>query len=205
MEKDFTGQGGIVLYPDGTADRTARLSLRSIARNKVSFKEGNIPHVSLYHAWLEGVPLDSIQQQLNVLERMRHLNSILLISKSMSFVGGHFIFWEFEKTEVLISLHKSTLATLSPYFSTPETDVKKEELVLPQVEADNIKQYGQPFVNEQWNPHITVGYCDSLQKIVLPEVPLGVYACTSFAFVSIGIYGMIEDVILPREKGGRSL
>jgi 2'-5' RNA ligase len=185
----FTGQYGFVLELDsGTKNLAANLS-KQYSDNLTPINQ-RIPHLTLFHTSIKNAPASEIQNILFNIET--DVTKILTFDKIVSF-GGHFVFWQCDKTKELYVLHEKSLL-LAKYFS-PRIDVKKENLVLPKEQKDNIAQFGHPLVCGQWDPHITLAYLDRGPKIVSHECQ-HIASPAAVNFVKIGLYGSVQEVIL---------
>lgn len=187
--KTFTGQYGFVLELDsGTKNHAANLS-EQYPDNLIPANQ-RIPHLSLFHTSIKNAPFTEVRDILSVITL--NLRDICLnFDKIVSF-GGHFVFWQCAKVQELFTLHEKSLL-LAKYFS-PDSDVKKENLILPEEQDKNIKRYGHPLVLAQWNPHITLAYTDVNPKIV-SKVCKHTASPVAVSFVKIGIYGSIQETI----------
>ncbi|MBI2039373.1 MAG: 2'-5' RNA ligase family protein [Candidatus Niyogibacteria bacterium] len=177
----YTGQLGLVLLLD-----------RSTAEEMILNASGHhIPHVTLYHSKLRGVPQKTVRELLT--ELAGALPIPLAFTKIAPF-GGKFLFWDIERSAALMRAHERALG-LSRYFvPTGTQQAEREGIVLSANERRNVQTYGHPLVRELWRPHVTLGYfphglsCDTAMK------PFNGSA-HGIAFVRIGEAGTIAKII----------
>jgi 2'-5' RNA ligase len=185
----FTGQYGFVLELDSETKNIATNLSEQYSNNLVPINQ-RIPHLTLFHTSIKNAPITEVRNMLSniVADLPVSLNFYNIVS-----FGEHFVFWQCVKTKELVAVHKRSLS-LAKYFS-PDSDVKKENLILPEDQEENIKRYGHPLVLAQWSPHVTLAYTDANPKIVSHAYK---HATSSVAvnFVKIGLYGSIQEVVL---------
>lgn len=156
-----------------------------------------LPHLSLYHASLEKVPLpvaeaviDDLVQLLG--ERMR-LTTISLYHEK-------FLFWDAVVTDALRFSHERALR-LAEYVDRRElAPAQLEGVNLTAAEAASLDAYGYPLAGPLFRPHITLAY----RRYGWPNnhLPLGehdLHGCVAHVAVArLGAYGSVGRIVTQR-------
>lgn len=194
----FNGGYGFVAILDAAANQKAReLGARRYAKKcgevaGLEYAPG-LPHVTLYHAKVQGAPADQVRAVLNKLGP--------LVKEKISFgpvavYGDKFLFWNAEISSALREAHRQALALSTFLDPKARAPAQQEGLILGEQERKNISQYGHPLVRNLQLPHITLGYDSAglaqdqpVQHVThIGTVERVVFAC-------IGQYGRVEEII----------
>lgn len=188
----YTGQLGVVLTCNvDTARRAMYLTNKIPDGNAIALGTQHRPHVTLYHSKLQDVPAHAVSSVLKSIARELPLS--LEFSQTAVF-GGKFLFWDIERTPVLMELHEKALS-LSRYFTPAgKQQADKEKIALAAAEDENVRTYGHPLVRDLWRPHITLGYYP--QGIDVPAQQERHHgAAYRAAFVRVGDFGTVAEII----------
>ena len=194
MKSIFTGQLGFVLIPENKVEhRAVELTSGYKYGSSIDLGGQHMPHITLYHAELENVPISVVFEFLNGLAATLPLS---LSFTNMASFGGKFLFWDVERSDKLVALHEYALG-LSKYFVAPtgESQIDREKITLSSAESENMTKFGHPLVGELWRPHITLGYYPSgVPYWTVSEKFEGSTALVAFA--RIGEFGTVSKIIV---------
>ena len=191
----YDGQLGIVLFLDeSTEHRAIQIATKYKNGNSIDLGGLHTPHVTLYHSKLGGLPNNVVDRLLDIIIAM--LPTSLTFTQVSQF-GGKFLFWDIERSEVLLEAHNCALE-LSKYFvRIGEQQPDKEKINLSVLESANVKTFGHPFVRDLWRPHVTIGYySDGAPQEIRTEGFSG--RAVGVAFVRVGEAGTIKEIITQR-------
>lgn len=156
MHNSYTGQSGIVLFPDGQTNREAlRLSIECGGGNSIDLGGRHTPHLTLYHSKLTSVPASEVNKTL---DNLKDILPIRLLFTEIAVFGGKYLFWDTERTEVLMKAHERALDISRFFIPAGEQPVGTAHISLSSEEDLNVQKYGHPLVRALWRPHITLGY-----------------------------------------------
>lgn len=194
----FNGGYGFVAILDAAANQKAReLGARRYAKKcgevaGLEYAPG-LPHVTLYHAKVQGAPADQVRAVLNKLGP--------LVKEKISFgpvavYGDKFLFWNAEISSALREAHRQALALSTFLDPKARAPAQQEDLTLSQQERDNIARFGHPLVLDLQLPHITLGYDSAgLAKDQPLEHVSHVGTVEHIVFARIGQYGRVEEIL----------
>lgn len=155
MEQTFTGQYGIVLQVDGQTAQKVKQLATTIDNNEIQFVGERIPHVTLYHTKVHEVPEGTIQAILSDIQAV--LPHVVCFT-NVNIAGGKFVFWNLKEDEQLTALHNVALRLATYFDRSGAQQAEKEDISLSKEEEQNVKEYGHPYVQKLWRPHVTIGY-----------------------------------------------
>jgi 2'-5' RNA ligase len=187
---NFTGKYGIVLVPNSETGLQAALLSKRIGPNLLELGGKHHAHLTLYHADYEDLPEEVVDQTLEAIAAQMPTKVHFYRIKTYA---NKFVFWDARPAGPLFSLHKQALG-LTGYLKENAGAVGTEDLKdLSVQELDNIRRYGHPLVNEQWRPHITVGYRNEGKEIDEPRQFDAWFS--KVAFARIGEYGTAQEFV----------
>lgn len=149
----------IVLLPEGEQqDELVRLSSAAAQRFPALFTldDRHLPHLTLYQSVF---PLAHKMQTYECLQSCAaHTKSFNVVLHDFSEFRGA-LFYDAEKDDSLMSLHQHIVTSLNPLREGLLTDECRKFLhdsSLSSKEQKNVMNYGNPFVLEQYRPHVTL-------------------------------------------------
>jgi len=190
---EISGSYGIVIKPDPKTQQRAEHLAREMAPDaefQVSF-----PHVTLYHARFENLPLQKVRGIVSDLRKHKH--EILLL-KHFEIFGGKLMFWNIQRNVSLVSMHERTLGLAKFLNNEAVSRAQEEGLNMATEELENVKKFGHPLVLNQYKPHITLAY-DS-KGLILPYPTPGErwwMKIDDIVFAEMGQYGSVARVVEP--------
>jgi len=193
MEK-INGKIAVVLLLDDEIKEEVNKISSDYKNNKILFEEQGgkcIPHITLFQTKVKNLSKEKAEELLSSI--VLKLPIKLSLSRIDSF-GGHFVFWHAEKEKELISLHKQSLFLSNFFDSEGEQQADSEKLTLPEKQIENVREFGYPFVGEEWPPHITIAYTQND-----PEIKQSFKNITTLikkvALVEVGEFGTIKKIL----------
>jgi 2'-5' RNA ligase len=188
---EVSGSYGFVIKPDAETQKKAEALAREMAPN-AEFQT-KIPHITLYHARLDELPLQAAR---DILLKLRAYKGETLILNSFEVYGGKFFFWDNEKTDILRSMHGEALKLATYLDKKAVARAVEEGLNMTPEELENIKRYGHPLVLERYTPHITLAY-DSRGLVLPPHTPATPreMKIDDVLFAEMGKYGSVARVV----------
>lgn len=188
---EFNGSYGFVIKPDPLTIQKAK----SLAKQMSPSAEYQtiFPHVTLFHAQLESLPLKDIKEILSELVKYEGIN---LTFNSIEIFGDKFLFWNIEKTDQLLSMHRQALGIAKYLNKDTVAKAKEEGLKMTTEELENIKRYGHPLVLDRFTPHITLAYDSRGIKLPKNTKPQSWnMKVEKIVFAEIGKYGSVQRTI----------
>ncbi len=197
--KTFSGQLGIVLFPDQKTTEKADNISKKFRNNQIFFNGDTQPHISLYHSKLQDVPTDEIKRLFQLIKPL--LSGETFTLKEINVFGGKFVFWDVVKdtAKMLFKSHNTTLKNLSIYFlKEGEQQADREKITLSTEETFNVRNFGHPLVGKLWRPHITLAYLKNLKSAEQYTEEMN-FSIKSIGFVEIGDYGIIKKLLFKED------
>lgn len=192
---------GLVIVPDAaTIQRAYALAKDTMPRDaQFTLSEGSLPHLTLYHGKLEGLPKNFVQTTLGTLRG--ELVGKQFTLKSIVAFGGNFIFWNVDSSstgfETLQQSHLTALG-IADYLdrSSVAKAVSEEALSLTEEEQENVKLFGHPLVRSLYTPHITLGLHPGISEQLAPGLEHSwLFEVASVELVRVGHPGRVEEII----------
>ena len=171
----LTGAFGIVIVPDNDTQERSRALAAELLEGRAEFvlSPRDLPHLTLYHAKVAGLPSTELVERARRLED--RLGGLRLRLQRLGFAGGNFLFWDVDwntdREGRLRDAHEEALQ-LSHYLdrSAPPKATSEEGLQLTPPELSNVEAYGHPLVRDLYRPHITLGFMRGLENsLALPR------------------------------------
>jgi 2'-5' RNA ligase len=163
------------------------------------FSQENRPHLNLYDLDLPETNVPDIISALNnVLSNMSSFEVRIL---KIGYFNFGAIFLEVEKHPLLINLHTAVVDTVYKYKGNCVcTDYSQPWRKYTREQAEMLEKYGSPFVMNEFQPHISVGF------IKAPEEMLKTHVENLNKIMNVGSF-RIENVSLvdDEEKGHNTL
>lgn len=188
----LNGPYGLVIIPD----RNTQEITKSKARELFPDAEFHvpIPHITLYHTRLKGLPLQTLME---IRERLRVHRGDNLQLGPIEIYGGNFAFWNIDPIpNSLREMHEQALLLAEYIDRTAPIRALEEGLKMTPKEFENAKKYNHPLVKELFRPHITLA-ADS-RGLVLPpgtfRIPR-VMRIEDVALGEIGDFGSVARVV----------
>ena len=187
------GRLGIIIVPDkGTTRMATKLALELTAGGAEFLVR--TPHLALYHATFNAVPVNVLADIISELDVLR--NQVFRLEQ-VTVYGRKFLFWNVKNDKRLQLAHEKALK-IARYVDRDTRPLATDEgLVLGNKERSNLRRYGYPLVGEAYLPHVTLAYNStgfSFDKEVIAAVgwPLTVVSVT---LARIGRYGNIAETV----------
>jgi 2'-5' RNA ligase len=196
--KTLSGALGLAIIPDqATIERAYALAEEVMPRDaQYVISEGSLPHLTLYHGKLEGIPESDARYTLRALRD--NLLGQKFVLKAIVAFGGNFIFWNVDPSSPSVkNLHKShsDALHLASYLakSSEAKAVSEEALSLTDLELKNVKLFGHPSVGPLYTPHITLGFHPGFSDRLAPGLECNwQFEVASVEIVRIGYPGRVE-------------
>lgn len=152
-----------------------------------------LPHISTYYA--PEFPEENLPKVSKALKDIAtDLKPIELIPEKISEFFGYIGIW-FKKTPEIIKVHEEILNALNPLRDGHISKEYLEEIEAnkyPSTEIEYIKKYGGHLVLNAFNPHLTLGYFKTSQKI--PDVKIPTTFANSLAICPVGPKGTCPKI-----------
>lgn len=196
----FTGGYGFVAVPDQkTIDKCYSLvAERFPADWEYLLGSKNLPHVTLYHSRMKGVPSEFATETREKLSST--LCGLTFSLKDLQCFGAKFIFWNIDPSdssyELLLKAHQDALQ-LSKYLDpTAPKRAEEEGLSLSPKEKENVELFNHPLVRDLFTPHITLAY-DEKANGFLKDGETDEFTMTieRVEFAEIGFPGIVTEVV----------
>ncbi len=199
--KTLSGALGLVIIPDqATIKRAYALAAEIMPKDaQYVLSEGSLPHLTLYHGKLEGIPESDARDTLGVLQS--NLLGQRFILKAIVAFGGNFIFWNVDPSSSCVEvLHRSHSDALSVARYLAKSSVAKavseEALSLTDAELENVRLFGHPLVRSLYTPHITLGFHPGISDQLDRGLECNwLFEVASVKVVKIGYPGRVEEIV----------
>lgn len=194
----FNGGYGFVAILDTTTNKKVReLGARRYAKKHddvagLEYVPG-LPHVTLYHAKVQGAPVYQVQA---ILAKLGSLAGEKISFGPVAVYGEKFLFWNAEISAALREAHREALALSTFLDPKARAPAQQEDLTLSQQERDNIARFGHPLVLDLQLPHITLGYDSAgLAQDQPVQHVTHIGTVERVVFARIGQYGRVEEIL----------
>jgi 2'-5' RNA ligase len=199
--KTLSGALGLVIIPDqATIKRAYALAAEIMPKDaQYVLSEGSLPHLTLYHGKLEGIPESDARDTLGVLQS--NLLGQRFVLKAIVAFGGNFIFWNVDPSSSCVEvLHRSHSDALSVARYLAKSSVAKavseEALSLTDAELENVRLFGHPLVRSLYTPHITLGFHPGISDQLARGLECNwLFEVASVKVVKIGYPGRVEEIV----------
>lgn len=158
-----------------------------------------LPHISLAMGCMDDRDVVNIGEILHKIAKRNNPGKlhILGINIGSDSIGETVSSFEVRKTEKLLSLHKTIMQEIEPYFSY---DVTTQMLLSPPVAGEAtlswIENYPEKSAFENFFPHITIGYGQSIKLSFT-----AVFTASKLALCHLGNYCTCRKILASVDLG----
>jgi len=197
----LSGALGVVIIPDQpTVERAYSLASEILpGEAEYVLSPGSIPHLTLYHAKLQGLPRAEMREILGSIRKLI-VQKAFWLGKIVGF-GGNFVYWNVDQAREDckdLDLAHAKALSISRFLdrSLPSKATSEEGLTLSEEQLENVRLYGHPLVGNLFTPHITLMFGQGTAQKLMGDSHLNWrFSVASVELVRVGHPGRIEELV----------